>query len=96
MKKPAKADFPRKRWGVKRAPLYHQKRRLWWEIFFQKLVSDDLKWSEMPKKHDFQIFIFGEKFTSPTRNEDRGGKFCFQKLVSDDLKCSEMPKKHDF
>ena len=43
------------------------------EIFFlQKLVSDDLKWSEMPKKHDFQIFIFGEKFTSPTRNDDRG------------------------
>ena len=50
----------------------------------------------MPKKHDFQIFIFGEKFTSPTRNDDRGGKFFFQKLVSDDLKWSEMPKKHDF
>ena len=50
----------------------------------------------MPKKHDFPIFIFGEKFTSPTRYDDRGGKFFFQKLVSDDLKWSEMPKKHDF
>ena len=66
------------------------------KFVFQKLVSDDLKWSEMPKKHDFQIFIFGEKFTSPTRNDDRGGKFFFQKLVSDDLKWSEMPKKHNF
>ena len=46
--------------------------------------------------YDFQIFIFGEKFTSPTRNDDRGGNFFFQKLVSDDLKWSEMPKKHDF
>ena len=25
--------------------------------------------------YDFQIFIFGEKFTSPTRNDDRGGNF---------------------
>ena len=48
-------------------------------FFFLKLVSDDLKWSEMPKKHDFHIFVFGEKFTSPTRNDDRGGKFFFQK-----------------
>ena len=32
------------------------------KFFFQKLVSDDLKWSEMPKKHDFQIMNFGEKF----------------------------------
>ena len=52
------------------------------KFFFQKLVSDDLKWSEMPKKHDFQIFIFGEKFTSPTRNDDRGGKFFFFKSWS--------------
>ena len=47
----------------------------------QKLVSDDLKWSEMPKKHDFQISIFGEKFTSLTRNDDRGGNFFLQKLT---------------
>ena len=52
------------------------------------------KWSEIPKKHDFQIFIFGKK--SPTRNDNRGGKFFFQKLVSDELKWFEMPKKHDF
>ena len=66
------------------------------KFFFLKLVSDDLKWSEMPKKHDFPIFIFVEKFTSPTRDNDRGGKFFFQKLLSDDLKWSEMPKKYDF
>jgi len=28
--------------------------------------------------YDFQIFIFGEKFTSPTRNDDRGGNFFFK------------------
>ena len=50
----------------------------------------------MPKNHDYLISIFGEKFISPTRDDDRGGKFFFQKFVSDDLKWSEMPKKHDF
>ena len=50
----------------------------------------------MPKKHDFKNLNFGEKFTSPIRNDDRGGKFFFKKLVSDELKWFEMPKKHDF
>ena len=27
------------------------------------------KWLEIPKKHDFQIFIFGENFKIPTRND---------------------------
>ena len=37
--------------------------------------------------YDFQIFIFGEKFTSPTRNDDRGGKFSFSKVG---LRCLKM------
>ena len=67
------------------------------KFFFQKLVSDDLKWSEMPKKHDFQIFIFGEKiYKSHPKRRSWWEIFFLQKLVSDDLKWSEMPKKHDF
>ena len=36
------------------------------KFFFQKLVSDDLKWSEMPKKHDLQNLNFGEILSEMT------------------------------
>ena len=35
-------------------------------FFSQKLVSDDLKWSEMPKKHDLQNLNFGEILSEMT------------------------------